>query len=515
MDDRLHFRLTPEYDERWRESVLANDYTVTAEKPVEGCLAFYDTFDWRLFRKSLALYHTGDELALCQFPDGQILQRLPRQSPPNFASDLAGGELRQRLEPVAGNRRLLPVGEAYTWTRQYRVFDAIQKMVARLEWMEARSGSGDGAPLLDANLILSGVRGYTSHFRLLAEILFAAGLTACQWEDLYFRVLQAAEKRPGSYSARPFFQLDPGMRADAATKIILRRLLAIMRANEDGIKGDSDTEFLHDYRTAIRRTRSALSQIKGVFPPQTSESFLETFRRLGEQSNRLRDLDVYLSSESAYQAMLPDDLRDSLAPFFAGLQVQRQQAWQEMFGYLNSAAYTHLLNEWEAFLNEPEVDDPLAPNGAQRIIALARQRIYKRYRQIIQEGQQLVEEAPDELLHALRIDCKKLRYLLEFFASLFPQEQVDALIGQMKGLQNALGAFNDLSVQRTYLLHAAETLPTIGPDSRKELVAFGYLIKRMDDDQRAVRAGLATTFAEFAAPANRKLYRDLFKKSEH
>jgi CHAD domain-containing protein len=287
-----------------------------------------------------------------------------------------------------------------------------------------------------------------------------------------------------------------------------------MRINEAGIKGDYDAEFLHDYRTAIRRTRSALSQVKGVFPTQTTESFLETFGRLGEQSNRLRDLDVYLSSESAYQAMLPDSLRDSLAPFFTWLQAQRQQAWQELADYLDSADYDHLLGEWEAFLNEPEVDDPSAPNAAWPIIELARQRIYKRYRQIIKEGQQLVEEAPDELLHALRIDCKKLRYLLEFFASLFPQEQIDTLIGQMKGLQNALGDFNDLSVQRAYLLRTAETLPTIGPDSRKELVAFGYLIKRMEDDQQTVRAGLAKTFAEFAAPANRKLFRDLFKKSE-
>jgi CHAD domain-containing protein len=286
-----------------------------------------------------------------------------------------------------------------------------------------------------------------------------------------------------------------------------------MRANEDGIKGDWDTEFLHDYRTAIRRTRSALSQIKGVFPPQTTESFLQTFRRLGEQSNHLRDLDVYLSSESAYQAMLPDGLRDSLAPFFAWLQVQREQAWQEFVSHLNSAAYAHLLSEWEGFLNEPALDDPFAPDGAYPIIDLARNRIHKRYRQIIREGQQLLDDAPDELLHALRIDCKKLRYLLEFFASLFPQEQIDALIGQMKGLQNALGEFNDLSVQRAYLLRTAETLPAIGPDSRKELVAFGYLIKRMDDDQNAVRAGLTSTFAGFAAPANQKLYRDLFKQT--
>jgi CHAD domain-containing protein len=301
------------------------------------------------------------------------------------------------------------------------------------------------------------------------------------------------------------------MRADSATKIILRQLLAIMRVNEDGIKGDCDTEFLHDYRTAIRRTRSALSQIKGVFPPQTTEYSLEIFSRLGELSNYLRDLDVFLLSESAYQAMLPDDLQDYLAPLFTRLRVQRQQAWQEVVSFLNSAAYARILSEWEAFLNEIAPDDPLALNGSRPIIDVARHRIHKRYRQIIREGQQLLDDAPDELLHDLRIDCKKLRYLLEFFASLFPSEQIDVLIGQMKGLQNALGGFNDLSVQRAYLLRTAETLPTIGPDSWKELIAIGYLIKRMDDDQNAARAGLATNFAEFAAAPNQRLFRGLFK----
>ena len=51
-------------------------------------------------------------------------------------------------------------------------------------------------------------------------------------------------------------------------KAILRHTLAVMRANEEGIKADWDTEFLHDYRTAVRRTRSALSQIPGIFPPE-------------------------------------------------------------------------------------------------------------------------------------------------------------------------------------------------------------------------------------------------------
>ena len=44
------------------------------------------------------------------------------------------------------------------------------------------------------------------------------------------------------------------------------RSLQTLRINEDGVRKDLDSEFLHDFRVAVRRTRSALSQIKGVFP---------------------------------------------------------------------------------------------------------------------------------------------------------------------------------------------------------------------------------------------------------
>ena len=75
-------------------------------------------------------------------------------------------------------------------------------------------------------------------------------------------------------------------------------------------------EFLHDYRTAVRRTWSALSQIPDVFPPRTTERYKEAFALLGEQTNQLRDLDVYLLSEPEYRAMFPEAMRDYISPVF-------------------------------------------------------------------------------------------------------------------------------------------------------------------------------------------------------
>jgi len=44
--------------------------------------------------------------------------------------------------------------------------------------------------------------------------------------------------------------------ADAGARQIYQALLDIMVANEPGMHADLDTEFLHDYRVSLRRTRS-------------------------------------------------------------------------------------------------------------------------------------------------------------------------------------------------------------------------------------------------------------------
>ncbi|MBW2412013.1 MAG: CHAD domain-containing protein [Deltaproteobacteria bacterium] len=63
------------------------------------------------------------------------------------------------------------------------------------------------------------------------------------------------------------------MRSDEATKAILQFLLEVMKINAANMEKDFDTEILHDFRVAIRRTRSALGQVKSVFPVRTTNRF--------------------------------------------------------------------------------------------------------------------------------------------------------------------------------------------------------------------------------------------------
>ena len=117
-------------------------------------------------------------------------------------------------------------------------------------------------------------------------------------------------------------------------------------------------------------------------------------------------------------------------------------------------------------------------------------------------------------MHALRIDCKKLRYLIEFFASLFPPTKIRQLINQLKRLQDNLGDFNDLSVQQEYLLSIAGELPINDMESRRALLATGSLVESLAHQQQLVRDAFAKTFTNFASPENQELYQQLYSGKE-
>jgi CHAD domain-containing protein len=300
------------------------------------------------------------------------------------------------------------------------------------------------------------------------------------------------------------------MRADEAAKVILRFLLKAIKINENYIKADLDTEFLHDFRVAIRRTRSALSQIKDVFPTETTDRFRRDFSLLGKLSNLLRDLDVYLLTEKAYKAMLPATLRDEIDPLFDFLRGKRSKALEDVTNGLNSEQYSEILEDWETFLNQPPENSPRAPNADVPAIDLARRRIYKVYRMVVKTGAQILENATDGRLHELRIECKKLRYLMEFFSSLFPDDKISILIKQLKRLQDNLGDYNNLRVQKEYLTHIAEELTIIDPQSRSTILAIGSLIGKLDEESQILKDSFSNIFTDFTSPSNKKLCRELF-----
>jgi CHAD domain-containing protein len=514
MLDNLKFMVPEDFEVQQFIGQLADQYVIKKEPAVVEKFTIYDTFDWRLFNKSLILHSAGNTLFLRKLAKNKILQSVEFNTLPVFIWDFPDGELKERLAPIIKMRALIPLVKLHSRLTPYRILNRDEKTVARLAYEEFRPLRNKSRSAVAAHLWLKPVRGYPKYSRNLTKSFKAAELTISRKEDVFFNALESADKKPGSYSAKVNIQLDAAMRSDQATKVILRFLLHVMRSNEAIIEKDLDTEVLHDFRVAIRRTRSALAQVKNVFPTRTTDRFKKDFAYVCKLSNDLRDLDVYLLNQEAYKAMLPSVLRDDIDPLFNYLRKKRTKTFQEVIRGLRSKKYVKILTDWETFLNKPQPDSATASNAQLPIIDLARQRIYKKYRGVVKAGNKILANTEDEMLHVLRIECKKLRYLMEFFASLFSRKKINALIEQLKNLQDNLGDFNDLCVQQEYLLNTTAELPVSRQQLKKTSVAIGSLIGTLDREKQSVKAALAKTFTAFAAPENQELFRQLFAAKE-
>jgi CHAD domain-containing protein len=208
--------------------------------------------------------------------------------------------------------------------------------------------------------------------------------------------------------------------------------------------------------------------------------------------------------------MLPPVLRDDIDPLFDYLRKKRSKAFQQVVSGLKSKKYEEILKDWEVFLNQPRQDAGAALNAELPIVDLACQRIYKKYRRVVKAGNLILENAEDEMLHVLRIHCKKLRYLMEFFSSLFARKKINVLIAQLKKLQDNLGDYNDLCVQEEYLLNITKELPATQRQLKKTLVAIGSLVGTLGRERQIVKNAFAETFTEFASQGNKRLFKELF-----
>ncbi len=306
-------------------------------------------------------------------------------------------------------------------------------------------------------------------------------------------------------------RLDAGMSAGEATSAICLTLLETLLANEDGVHRGVDPVFLHDFRVAARRTRSALSQLGGVFLPEIRRHFRHEFKWLGATTGPVRDLDVHLAQMGGYRARFGADMDIDLRPLGDYLRGRRDAELQHLREALSSTRYRALVSTWRGHLAIPHADvqAALAPGP---VVPVASQRIRHAYRRVMRHGRAIGPDATGNALHDLRIDCKKLRYLLEFFDSLYDADGITPPIKALKRLQDNLGEINDLEVQQSALGRLAREMQRDGPAPADCLLAMGRLMGHYERQQRKERRRFTDCFARFDEKSTRKRFKRLFEQ---
>jgi CHAD domain-containing protein len=472
-------------------------------------LQFYDTFDWRIYHEGLVWTHDGAEFRLANRDTDTTVLTWRGPGDARFWRDHPAGELQDRLRHILEERAALPLGGIEVAVRDVRILNSDEKTVVRARIEEGRHGEEKGNAGKFRIVKIVPVKGYIPQERKFSMHLQKIGLHPATKSVLEI-VAEARGCRPGDYTSKLKVQLDRSMTGQEAAGTIYKYLLDIIERNVQGIRDDIDTEFVHDFRVAVRRTRSGLTQIKGILPKETTDHYGARFAEVTRVTNRLRDLDVYLLSRDPYRAMLNEDLAPALDPLFDELTGEREKEHKAVVNLLQSKLFQALIKDWKhklADFGSPSLDAKRADLPVSKV---ADPMIYRRYTRVFESGNGIDARSPDYELHALRISCKKLRYLLEFFCSLYPLEMIESLIKQLKKLQDNLGEFNDLSVQ------GAELKSFLNKSSVKQstttAAAIGALIAKLENRQGEVRQQFGDVFRAFASSENVACFRKLFGK---
>jgi CHAD domain-containing protein len=465
-------------------NVLASAFEVCAGRPRVVRRTVLDTFDRRLERSGQRLQLVAeagaDRLELVQ--DGETLVTALAGAAtrwPAMADSLPDGALKDRVARACGIRALLIIDQRRRRVRRAELRNADGKIVARLDVDEPADGTA--APVIAVRPL----RGYRKE--------------AVRARQLVSTVLEPAADEPTPPDATGPSVVDPASPARLLLATELADFLQEVRVNLPGTIGDVDTEFLHDIRVAVRRTRSLLKLGRPALPPHLRETWEPRFKWLGDLTTPVRDLDVYQLGLPEMTGWLLATSAADLGPFQAYLAGRRAVERRTLLRALRGARLRRLLDDWPIELTAL-ADSARSANGAAwSARALARANLSRAHRRVVRGGTAISDSSPPEALHLLRKRCKELRYALEMFAPVLEGAQVAKAIKDLKMLQDVLGRFQDSEVQRTTLRGFAHEMAADRAPA-EALLAMGELMGHLHAEQRRARAEFATVFASYIRP---------------
>jgi CHAD domain-containing protein len=213
-------------------------------------------------------------------------------------------------------------------------------------------------------------------------------------------------------------------------------------AHEAGTIAGSDPEELHDMRVATRRQRAALRFMEPYCRRKMVRPVRDGLRSLGGCLGAVRDLDVLLAAARTHQATLAADEARGFQGLLKSWTRQRETARQRMVEYLRGQAHAGFKEQYTAFLDTPGAgarsEATPRPTLVRHVLPVE---LWEHYGTVC-AFERVLPWASAETLHAMRIEGKRLRYLLEFFREVF-DHAVDKPIRALVALQDQLGELQD------------------------------------------------------------------------
>jgi len=237
----------------------------------------------------------------------------------------------------------------------------------------------------------------------------------------------------------------------AVTEVVDRYRQEAERRRPGVLEGD--VEDLHQFRVAIRRTRSVLGVASDVLPEGPRGRAAASLRSMARLTSPVRDLDVFIEDLPGLCAQVPAE--DGAAGSGHGLQVMtelavalRERPAVSLEWALRGSDGRELWDSWAAVgALVPTGGDGAGPQATRPAGELVDRWVYGAYRRARRRGRAALESDDLEHWHDLRKALKRLRYLLTAFESMYAKDDLRPVRKPLRRLQDHIGRLQDIRVQ--------------------------------------------------------------------
>lgn len=284
--------------------------------------------------------------------------------------------------------------------------------------------------------------------------------------------------------------LEPTDAMPEAGRKILRQYLIDMLKHEAGSRTGDDIEDVHKMRVAIRRMRSAMRMFAPYYQKKALQPYNLMLKSTAKVLGGVRDLDVIMDDLKTYQAKQDEATQAALQAVLDRLGRDVWLARTKLVAWLDTQRFQAFVKDFAKFVCAegrasvaPASD--VMPYEVRHIAPI----IFYEHLAAVRAYDTVLEGADIETLHALRIEFKRLRYVVTFFESILGTS-AEHFIEAIKDMQEYLGRLNDVTVAR-------ERLSRVAKLNDAQQAALNAYLDAMQADADAKLSGFPDAWARF------------------
>ena len=297
--------------------------------------------------------------------------------------------------------------------------------------------------------------------------------------------------------------INPGTAAAKAARIILCGLHHTISENQFTLLRESNVESLHNFRIAVRKTRTLLSELDGVLPEPGLSYYRTGFAEVMSHTGRLRDLEVLIKSLPHLENDTVPVSNPAWSTLLSDLRGKEQEERHQLLGFFNSDYYTNLMNDWSSYLDSVEPGNNTLPQADMNIRVLATKVIRSRHDKLIKLARKVIRKPSMHRIHALRKSGKRLRYLLDLFESIYPETTRKRILKELKRFQDVLGEIQDIEVQIGLIGEASNN--NADPENENYSLIMKSLLNDLSKKKKKLKLNAVKLIDKFPSFSRKKL----------